>query len=142
MILKSNRYRLKHRVGKIDKFYKIGNEIKRKNGVIRQKKDDGRVCSIDKFNNLGSSIPEIEFTDQFTDRPSTLKQILNANSFRANGLNVLPANWSWFTEYTQVERSTELLPDITACDAMLLSSDQDSKQFYVNIIGKQIIIEP
>lgn len=65
-----------------------------------------------------------------------LNQILNANSFRANGLNVLPANWSWFTEYTQVERSTELLPDITVCDATFLSSDQDNKQFYVNIIGK------
>lgn len=61
--------------------------------------------SIDKFNNPQSTAPEIEFADRFTDRPSAPKQTLNANSFRVNGPNALPANWPWFAEYTPRERA-------------------------------------
>ena len=92
-----------------------------------------RLYTIDEFNNPRLSIPEIEFTDRFTDQRSTPKQILNANSFRANGLNVLPANWPWFAEYTPREGThfTELPPPPPPPPPPLFKSssfDQDSQE--------------
>ncbi|KAK1136387.1 hypothetical protein K0M31_000945, partial [Melipona bicolor] len=85
-----------------------------------------RLYPIDEFNNPRLSIPEIEFTD----RRSTPKQILNANSFRANGLNVLPANWPWFAEYTPREGThfTELPPPPPPPLFKSSSFDQDSRE--------------